>query len=151
MNLNDYIDKKSKEDIKNNETIKRNSTLESIAIEDFQKKFDSLILKLLAPELMSLHTKSGGNLSVSEIDRELSEFPYVLSYVLELSINHNIAQYFLVITANPELKKDGVFLKFESAGYARTLELKGLDFDKITSINLETYIVSLFQEFEKYD
>ncbi len=151
MKLNEYIDKKSKKDIELNETAKRNSILASIAKEDFQKNFDYLILQQLVPQLMSLRTKLGGDLSVEETDRKTNEFPYILSYVLELNINHAIAQYFLEITANPELKKDGAFLKIESAGYARTLELKDLDFETIKSMNLEEYIVSLFQEFEQYD
>ncbi|WP_299210642.1 hypothetical protein [uncultured Dokdonia sp.] len=147
MKLSEFIN----ETIKENKNAEQQFIKETLEINLFKEKFIELIIDDFIVNLNSIVPSDNGYLEIKEIKKEISNYPLFLEYEIELNINHNIAQYYLEIIGNPEKKDDGVFLKMISVGYNRALEIEELDFDQIEDLDVEEYIVGLFQEFKKYD
>ena len=150
MKLTEYIEKQRREDFAKQEDDKRNRITENVAKEDFRKNFTHSVLNVVGNQLDQLSYQIG-DFSAKETKREMTEFPYVVYYTIEISINHQIAQYFLEITGNFHIYHEGVTFKFESAGYARALETENISFEDLDKFDVEQYLTKSMMEFKEND
>ena len=150
MKLTEYIDKQRRDDFAKKDDDKRNRITENMAKEDFRKNFTYSVLNIIGNQLDQLSHQIG-DFSAKETKREMTEFPYVVSYTIEIDINHQIAQYFLDITGNFHTYHEGVTLKFESAGYARALETENISFKDLAKFDVEEYLTKSMMEFKDND
>jgi len=147
MKLSEFIN----ETIKENKSIGEQFVKETLDINLFKEKFIELIVDDFIVNLNLIAPSDNGYLKITEIKKEISDYPLFLEYKIELNIDHNIAQYYLEIIGNPDKKNDGIFLKMISVGYSKALDIEELDFDQIKDLDVEEYIVKLLQEFKMYD
>jgi len=144
--LSEFIESERLKSVEIQEELKRKTLNESIAKEDFKNNFQNIIVEEVKYKLLKL--KVGNNdFDIVEKEQRYENEPYVLKFEINITINHQIAQYFLTFRSNSSILKNGVYVDF-TGGESMLME-KTLLFDDVDKTNFEDYIVGMLVEINK--
>lgn len=144
--LSEFIESERLKSLEIQEELKRKTLNESIAKEDFKNNFQNIIVEEVKYKLLKL--KVGNNdFDIVEKEQRYENEPYVLKFEINITINHQIAQYFLTFRSNSSILKNGVYVDF-TGGESMLME-KTLLFDDVDKTNFEDYIVGMLVEINK--
>lgn len=145
--LKEYVYNKAQESLALEEEEKRDRINFNIAKSNFKEKFNRLINDKLRVDLLKLVDYS--YFDVIEKSTELEIEPFILQFELNITVNKQVAQYFLSFTGNSITNPNSFSINIESSGFGKSLPVKEILFDDLAEFNIEDFLIQQFEEFEK--
>ena len=145
--LKEYVFNKTQKSLALEEEEKRNRINNNIAKSNYKEKFNSLVNDKLRVNLLELVDYS--YFDVIEKNAELENEPFILQFELNITINRQVAQYFLAFSGNSISNPDGFDINIESSGFGKSLPAKEILFEDLAEFNIEDFLIQQFNEFEK--
>jgi hypothetical protein len=145
--LKEYVYNKAQESLALEEEEKRNRINFNIAKSNYKEKFNHLINDKLRVDLLKLVDYS--YFDVIEKNAELETEPLILQFELNITVNKQIAQYFLSFSGNSITNPNSFSINIESSGFEKSLPAKEILFDDLAEFNIEDFLIQEFKEFEK--
>ena len=144
--LKEYVYNKEQKSLALQEEEMRERINYNILKSNYKDKFNSLINNKLKVDLLKLVDYS--YFDVIEKNAELENEPLILQFELNITINRQVAQYFLAFSGNSS-NPYSFDINIESSGYGKSLPEKEILFDDLTEFNIEDFLIQQFNEFEK--
>lgn len=144
--LSDFIESERLKSIELQAEIKRKNLNESMQKENFKNNFQNIIVEEVKYKLLKLKVDNK-DFDIVEKEQRYEKEPFILKFEINITINHQIAQYFLTFRSNSSIIKNGVYVDF--TGSEGMLMEKSLLFDDVENTNFEEYLVAMLIELNK--
>jgi hypothetical protein len=144
--LSDFIESERLKSIELQAEIKRKNLNESMQKENFKNNFQNIIVEEVKYKLLKLKVDNK-DFDIVEKEQRYEKEPFILKFEINITINHQIAQYFLTFRSNSGILKNGVYVDF--TGSEGMLMEKSLLFDDVENTNFEEYLVAMLIELNK--
>ena len=144
--LSDFIESERLKSIELQAEIKRKNLNESMQKEKFKNNFQNIIVEEVKYKLLKLKVDNK-DFDIVEKEQRYEKEPFILKFEINITINHQIAQYFLTFRSNSSIIKNGVYVDF--TGSEGMLMEKSLLFDDVENTNFEEYLVAMLIELNK--
>lgn len=145
MKLKAYIEKEKLDYLKKREEEEQKKKKERKDKEVYRIKFIQKVIQQISSKLhkVSLDIQE---MSIEELDPIFEEYPFTISFKINIIIIDNTVRYYLTIVGNPKIDEESVILKLESIENKKELNVEKLNFNEIENLNFDEYLTFLFQK-----